>query len=249
MYLRDLADSLLRRWYFVAAGVVLALGLSFVAASAVSPTYRAESSVVLVPPKITTGATGNPYLFLGGLQQSVDVLARAMSADAAHETVADTAGTGHYDVVADVATSAPILLITANDTSSAGAQRLLDAAKAEVPIVFARLQSSLGVSARSQITTSVVTSDEKPKVINKTRYRTVALVASMSMLMVVVLVGFLDGVLLARALRRKREALDDLVADEVEPVDSDEIDEVEPDEEPPAVERELQAARPGLKKS
>ena len=271
MYVRDLADSLRRRWYLLVVGIALTLGLSFVAANVVQPTYRTESSVVLVPPKSTTGASGNPYLFLGGLEQSVDVLARALSADNVREAVADTAGAGDYSVVADFATSAPILLITVDDTTSAGAQRLLDAVKAEVPIVFGRLQSSLGVNSRSQITTMVVTSDDEPKAVNKSRYRTVALVAVVSMFLVVVLVGFLDGVLLTRSLRRTRKELEEReelenreelkereespdrkeLENRKEPTKLEELVDTEvgdSDDELSALERALQTARPGPKR-
>ncbi|AXT85850.1 hypothetical protein C6I20_12080 [Aeromicrobium sp. A1-2] len=229
MYLRDLSESLLRRWYLVAVGLLLTVGLSVAAASLISPTYEAKSSLVLVPPRTTTGDSGNPYLFLGGLQQSVDVLARALSADSALERIAERAPTGHYEVVSDVATSAPILLITAVDSSKAGAQRQLDAVKDEVPLVLQGLQSSLGVKKGSQITTSVVATDDVPKTINKARYRLVVLVALVTIFGALLLVGYLDGVLLARKLRKDPDAFFG-----VHPGDDDLT----------ALERELQAIRP-----
>ncbi|MCL3817849.1 hypothetical protein [Aeromicrobium wangtongii] len=207
MYLRDLGDSLLRRWYLVVCALALTAGVCFAALGAVSPTYQTTSSLVLVPPKTTTGVSGNPYLFLGGLEQSVDVLARAVSADATREQIAKTATTGEYEVGADLTTSAPILVLTTTDSTSAGAQKMLDAVVAEVPVVFERLQASLGVQKSSQITTLEVPTDDGPKAINKTRYRMAALASVIWLFLAFMLIGFLDGVLLTRAMRRSAEDL------------------------------------------
>ncbi|MRJ76476.1 hypothetical protein GEV29_08015 [Aeromicrobium sp. SMF47] len=207
MYLRDLGDSLLRRWYLVLGALALTVGVCFAALSAVSPTYQTTSSLVLVPPKTTTGVSGNPYLYLGGLEQSVDVLARAVSADATRDQIAKTATTGEYEVSADLTTSAPILVITATDSSSAGAQEMLDAVVAEVPTVFRRLQASLGVRASSQITTLEVPTDDGPSAINKARYRMAALAGAVWLFLAFVLIGFLDGVLLTRTMRKSAELL------------------------------------------
>lgn len=201
MYARDVMASLRRRWLLAVIAIGLAVGAALFAASAIAPTYEAKSSLVLVPPETTTGDSGNPYLFLGGLEQSVDVLTRALTADNKRELVSAHAPTGTYDVVADLATSAPILLVSAKAPTSADAQKLLDAVKSQVPVTLRALQDSLGVRAGAQITSLVVT-DDAPMAIQKARYRSVVLVGAATLALGFLLIAFLDGALLQRRTRR-----------------------------------------------
>lgn len=60
MYLRDLVASMIRRWYFIVTGVLLTGVLGFLAFSFVPVTYQASGSVLLLPPKSSVGARGNP---------------------------------------------------------------------------------------------------------------------------------------------------------------------------------------------
>ena len=81
MYVRDLFLSLRRRWYLLPVVLMATVACAMVSADRVGPTYRSSATVVLVPPETTLGETGNPYLFLGGLQQSVDVLSRTVGSE------------------------------------------------------------------------------------------------------------------------------------------------------------------------
>lgn len=231
MFLRDLGASLLRRWYLVVIGIGATVGLSFLAADQIQPTYESKASLVLVPPATTVGKTGNPYLFLGGLQQSTDILARAMNSDNVHRNVTLTAPTGEYVVETDLGTSAPIIQLTATDATSAGAQRMLDATVEQVPITFQKLQRSLGVRTGALITTDVVTSFDKPKPIQAVRYRTIVLVTVASLGVFFMLIGLIDGLLLRRRARKAiaAEAGDeDLEVEASAPV----VDEPEPESLP-----------------
>lgn len=214
MYARDVMASLRRRWLLAIVAIGLATGAALFAASAIAPTYEAKSSLVLVPPETTTGHSGNPYLFLGGLQQSVDVLTRALTADTQRELVAKQAPTGMYDVVADLATSAPILLVSAKAPTSAAAQALLEEVKSQVPVTLRELQDSLGVRTGAQITSMVVTNDE-PVAIQKARYRSVVLVGVATLAVGLLLIAVLDGALeQRRAKRAERDETQDDAEDE-----------------------------------
>lgn len=202
MFLRDLGASLLRRWYLVVIGISATVGLSFLAANLIQPTYESKASLVLVPPATTVGKTGNPYLFLGGLQQSTDILARAMNSDNVHQSVSLSAPTGEYVVETDLGTSAPIIQLTATDATSAGTQKMLDSTVRQVPITFQNLQRSLGVRTGALITTDVVTSYDKPKPIQAVRYRTIVLVTVASLGVFFMLIGLIDGLLLRRRARK-----------------------------------------------
>ncbi|QCW50794.2 hypothetical protein FE634_10910 [Nocardioides dongxiaopingii] len=203
MFVRDVFKALVRRWYLVPLVLAMTAGGVAAALSQVGPTYRSTASVVLVPPETTLGVTGNPYLFLGGLEQSVDVLSRTLSSQEVRAQVRDAAGTDRdYEVVGDVATSAPIVLATAEGGSAAEADRLLDAVLDAVPEVLAKLQDDLGVKPGAQIDTQVIARTDEPEVVQKTRLRLAVLAAGAGGVLGLLVVLALDGVLLRRRLRR-----------------------------------------------
>lgn len=210
------------------------------AASAIAPTYEAKASLVLVPPETTTGHSGNPYLFLGGLQQSVDVLTRALSADNIRESVAKTAPSGAYDVTADVSTSAPIVLISAKAPTSDAAQALLTAVESQVPVTLRELQNSLSVRPGAQITSMVVTNDEAPKAIQKARYRTIVMVGVGTLGLGFLMIAVLDGLLQRRSARRADQAEETAVKEQI-------ID-LNPLEELVKLERQLQSSATPVRK-
>lgn len=198
MYIRDLFSSLCRRWYLVPVVVLLAVGGALLTADRVAPTYRASASVVLVPPETTLADTGNPYLFLGGLQQSVDVLSRTLGSEYIRETIKAQAPGGSYDVSSDVTTSAPIVLVTSEASSPEAADRLLSRVLGQVPHVLSRLQQSLSVRQKSQITTQVIARSQEPEKIQRGQYRAMVLAIGASLALGVLLVSLLDGLLLRR---------------------------------------------------
>lgn len=202
MYLRELGRLLRRRWPFVVVALLISGCLAAVLLRVVAADYRTSASVVLVPPETTLGDTGNPYLFLGGLDQTVDVLARSLNngdARAAIESV--TPVDAGYTADADFTTSAPIILVTAEAKRAEDATYLLNAVLARVTQNLVELQSDVGVPARSQIGSQVVARDE-PEALQKPRLRQVALVTIASLVALILLIAAVDS-LLARRPRTK----------------------------------------------
>ena len=202
MYLRDLADSLLRRWILVVVAMMMTGGVCFLAFQAVDPTYRAEASIVLVPPKDVAEPAANRFLELGSLTPAVDVLTRALNADATREAVHDTAPEGTYEATVDDATSAPVLVVTAEAPSAAQAQKLADAVVTQAPASLSSLQSSLSIARAAEITSISLPRDE-PQVSQKSRLRAVAALGVLCLAGSAVLIGALDGILLVRAARKE----------------------------------------------
>lgn len=202
MYVRDMMRSLLRRWYLVAMALVLSAGAAYGLAQAVRPTYKASASVVLVPPETTLGDTGNPYLFLGGLDQTVDVLARSMNSGATRNDIKREVPDGDFAATADFTTSAPIIVAEAEDTSAAGADRLLDVVLARVSDNLAALQADLSVQSKAQISDQVVSRSAKPEVMQKARYRQVVMGALGVLLVLLLPVAVVDSLLQRRRIRR-----------------------------------------------
>jgi uncharacterized protein involved in exopolysaccharide biosynthesis len=205
MFLREVVAALLRRWYLFPVVLVVAGASAAAALSQVGPVHRATASVVLVPPETTLAETGNPYLFLGGLEQSVDVLSRTVDSQRVREEVEEAEPGGSYEVVADTSTSAPIVLITAEAGSAADADRLLDRVLEIVPRELAALQDDLGVAQRARITTQTVARTDRPETVQRTRYRLTVLAAGLGGVLGLMLVVTVDGLLLRRRRRRSVE--------------------------------------------
>jgi capsular polysaccharide biosynthesis protein len=202
MYLRDLADSLLRRWILVVVAVMMTGGACFLASQVVGPTYRAEASIVLVPPKSVAEPAANRFLELGSLTPAVDVLTRALNADATREAVHDSAPEGTYEATVDDATSAPVLVVTAEAPSAAQAQKLADAVVTQAPASLSSLQSALSIARGAEITSISLPRDE-PQMSQKSRLRAVAALGVLCLAGSAVLIGAVDGMLLVRAARKE----------------------------------------------
>jgi len=222
MQLKDLSATLLRRWYLTLTGL-LAVGAICVAVFEFVPaSYETEANIVLLPPESSVGEGGNPYLYLGGLEQATDVLTRALTSDASRTQVLDSLGHADYDVLPDWATSGPILIITGRGATGEQAVEVRDAVMASVPSTLVVLQRALNVPNGSQITSMVLTSDDKPTVVMKSRLRAVAAAGLVSLVGVIMLIGLMDGLLTTRTTRRARRRLEAAAAAQtpmLEPMD------------------------------
>lgn len=202
MYVRDLGGVLRRRWQLVVAALLLTGCLGVAMAQVVTADYRTSASVVLVPPETTLGETGNPYLFLGGLDQSVDVVARTLNSGATRTLIADASPSGAtYTAVADFTTSAPIILVTTEAKSPEEATELLAVVVEQVSNNLLVLQSDIGVVPPSRIGSQVVARND-PEALQKPRLRRIA-VASIGVLMVLLVLVVAADSLLARRRRAK----------------------------------------------
>lgn len=204
MYVRDLAESMLRRWYFVVVALAITAGACFLASTSIPPTYQTEASVVLIPPKSVEEPTANPFLALSSLAQAVDVLSRALNADETHAVVHKVAPAGTFEVAEDGATSAPVLIITAQAASSAEADALVNAVLKQVPATLSGLQSALSIAEGAEITSIPLDRDENPVLSQKARLRAIAALTILCMGGSALLIGALDGILLARSARKER---------------------------------------------
>ena len=79
MYLSNLAMMVRRRWILAIVGLGLTAGLAVAGYFVAKPTYQATASILLLPPATTVPAEGNPFLQLGGLDLTVDLLGKALS--------------------------------------------------------------------------------------------------------------------------------------------------------------------------
>jgi hypothetical protein len=206
VYLRELTAMLLRRWLLVFTGLLITAGFATFAAFTVPVSYVAHSSLVLLPPAAVVGKGGNPFLYLGGLGQALDVLTRKLNADefsaplsAAHRGV-------EFLVFADTTSSGPILVVESTGPTPASTAALMNEVVSDAPDALTSLQSSLSVPYDSRITMATVAVDREPKVDQKTRIQAVSAIAAAGLIGTVLLAGYRDGRLRAR---RERDQADE----------------------------------------
>ena len=198
MYARDLAASLLRRWYLVVAAFLVTNVVCYVVVSAIAPTYQSATSVVLIPPKNPDAPGSNRYLALSDLSQATGVLMRALNSGEVHDAVARSVPQGDFVVTPDYTTSAPILVITATAHSVRSTERLLDAAVRQVPLNLDRLQARVNTPTTARITAIPVTRASRPSPVLKRRVRAGVAVEVGLMGVLLLAIGAFDGLVTRR---------------------------------------------------
>ncbi len=206
MNLRDLLNSLARRWYVVLLGLLITGGIATALFTVVPVSYISQASVVLLPPKSATDPQANPFLRLGGLSQAVDILTRTINSDAYSEPlIAENRG-ATFTTAADTTTSGPIILIESRAPSPARATAMTDTVLAAVPDVLDQIQAKLSVSAGFKIDVTTIAVDQKPKLDAKIRLQIVLGVAALGVVLSVLLTGLVDGLALSRRRRIAEES-------------------------------------------
>ncbi|WP_449386432.1 hypothetical protein [Cellulomonas soli] len=206
MYLSEILAGLRRRWWIVLVGVlVTAAGATYVV-SLVPAEQVARASVLLVPPEVVVGDTGNPYLGLNGLQPAADVLARALNDGQAHAELAPPGGTGDFVVSRDTSSSGPVLVVEVTDTDPTSAVAMLDDVLAAMPPMLEQLQADVDAPADSYIRMTVVTRDDLPESSSKSQIRALLVAVAGGLALTVFLTYAIDGLLVRRGLERRRGA-------------------------------------------
>lgn len=171
MLFAELPRVLLRRWYVVAFGLLATIGLSLWTMSFVPVRYSAQAEVLLLPPRTTTGLSGNPYVDLGGLGPTRDVWARALNDPTLQERLVEQGAPGTLDVGPDLASPAPLAVMTVEASTPQAALALLAALLDESPRTLRGLQTDLDVPEAAHITSTVVTQSSEAMVVRKPQIR------------------------------------------------------------------------------
>lgn len=204
MNLKELGGALTRRWYLTLTGALLAAALCALAYVLVPPTYESGGDVVLLPPQTTVGEGGNPYLFLGDLDQAVDILTRSLMSGETVADVEDEVPGAEFVVAPDWTTSGPILVITGRASTPLDAEAARDAVLDRLPGTLLALQDTLEVPSDAQIESMVLTQDLEPEVVATARMRAVTAAGALGLVGAALAIGLLDASLLARARRAAR---------------------------------------------
>ncbi|WP_447647058.1 glycosyltransferase [Nocardioides zeae] len=203
---RALLRALLRRWYAAAAALALALALTVAAADTVPVTTTARATVLLLPPTADLDGSGNPYLYLGGLNQATDVLVARLDSDAVAEPVQERHPGAAILVARDGTTTGPMLLVTATSADPAEASAAVQDVLAVLPTELGSLQEALGVTDRSAITSSVLTGVDREPPDTTGRTRALIAVGGLGAGTALLLTWTVDRLLGRRSERRRARA-------------------------------------------
>jgi hypothetical protein len=205
-------QRLRRRWYVAVIGLLVTVGLGFVAASLVPSRYSTTTEVVLLPPHPEEGARDadsssqlldNPYLGIAGLAGMADVVSRAMMDEASVQAMKKAGVTGTYTIQRDVMAAAPILMVKVENSQPSTARKDLEVVAKEVPLVVARLQADSSIAQASRITLAEVSRPSAPVRSGKAQVRALGLALVGGLVLTVLAVAVLD----AWSLRRRRGAV------------------------------------------
>ncbi|MFJ2617887.1 hypothetical protein [Glutamicibacter sp. NPDC087344] len=203
MFVNDMLRSLIHRWYIVLAGILATAGMVYGAYVMTPVTYQAQATVILLPPEKSVAEGDNPYLYLGGLGQALNVLVISMnSAESQKELVGEQTGVG-YALEQDTTTTGPIINITAVAPDSGTTMAILDQVVAQVPKTLVGLQDQLEVQANAQIGIMTLSKDAAPEEQNKKQLQLMAIAAGVGGVGTLLLAAAVDKLLTRRGAKRK----------------------------------------------
>lgn len=204
MRVGDFFSVLRRRWLLVLIGVLMTIGLSGAGYAFFKPTYEITATVLLLPPAPSTPAIGstNPYLQLSGLQQVVDLIGVSLTDQAKQLEMEAISKDVEFSVKADTRTNSPLLVIDVKDSSPETAVRIRDNILADVPVRLEAMQRALGVSAKDQVTSTVLTLDGQAEEVGKNRIRAAVVAGGLGLALTLVAATVWDGHRLRHPRRR-----------------------------------------------
>ncbi|AXJ09296.1 hypothetical protein [Arthrobacter sp. PM3] len=203
MFLHNLGWGLLRRWYFALAGILITAAGALFVWTAVPPSYQATSTAVLLPPSSLVGEKGNPYLYMGGLEQALTVLTVRLRSAEVEEPLIQGRGDLSYLVEKDPASPGPVMLITATAGSQASAMELLEEVVKVIPANLAVMQDQLRIPTFNRVEVMTVVQDHTAVLLIKDQLRVLLAAVAGGLAVTVLVTALLDRVLTSR--RKKRD--------------------------------------------
>ncbi|WP_255769401.1 hypothetical protein [Pseudarthrobacter sulfonivorans] len=156
-----------------------------------------------MPPSSTVGPEGNPFLFLGGMNQALDILSVEMSGpDTAGPILSAHQGVS-YVAEPDRSSSGSVIRLAVEGDNPDRVTAALRDVVALVPGVLTSMQDEQNVPEKARIGLMPLVLQDTPIEDTKTRTVSVVAVAGGGVAMSILLAGLIDGRLLARALRRE----------------------------------------------
>lgn len=208
MDLAEIVRVMRRRWYVMLPGLLLTAVLVAGAYRAVAPTYRSQSTVVLLnSQKATVAFDGNPYLSTQlSLNGMADSLARNLNSDVSLTELKSRGATATTQAkIADNALG-PLLWLTASGTDQRAVlatDRLLTSYAAER---LRQFQTQQDVAPQAMIRMATIVSPQNPVAQTKTRTEYLALAGLMGLVISLVATFYVEARLRSTGRRGVRGA-------------------------------------------
>lgn len=202
MFVHDLIQGLLRRWYFVVACLLATLTFAGYIYVTTPPTFEANASVVLVPPIAQVKEGSNPFLYMGGLEQALAVLIVRVGSPAVADPILQKDPELTYTVARDAATAGPIVRITAEGNTAEATLRVLSDVVKAMPQSMEYLQDELTVPSKVRISVMTIVQDGDAKAVTKKQQRMVLTIVGAGFLLTVLATAVLDRLLLVRKAKK-----------------------------------------------
>lgn len=267
MNVADTFKMLLRRWYILLVGLVLAGGTVAAVWTQVPPRYERTSTQVLLPGKASLPQDGqNPYLYIGGLTLAADVVVRAVGSDnVAKEFDEVHPGVG-IQVSRDPTTAGPVVLTSVSATDDEVARIVLQQLTQRTALVLNQLQQAEAIPKAQRMTIVTLTVDEHGVIRDRSRLMFSAVAGLAVVLLAVLAAALTEGIGVRRRRKRaehgteestsaldpKRALTEDAIPDSAEPESTaaerdqtSDTSESPAEDETPVERREEVAAVPG----
>jgi hypothetical protein len=192
---------LARRWYIVAAGLLVTLAGAVGVNSLISPSYTAAGSLVLaVPPNLPErAASSNPYLAYGNLAVAARVVASGMNQPSVVREQRSKGATGDFVVDLDPERTSPIITVNGTADSAAEAIKTVEVVSQGVQQLLADRQKSLGAPQNTWITANNVVVPEEANQAIGSRLRAVSAVLVLGIIGTLTLAFAIEGMAQGRA--------------------------------------------------
>lgn len=202
MFLHDLGHALLRRWYLVIVGLLATAAGVYGIQQYIPVTYKAEASVVLVPPETAVIEGENPYLYMGGLDQALSVLIVRMNSESIAQQILRDDPDLTYSLAKDATTTGPIVVIESEAPSGEAAIDTVDQLLKSMPPNLVAIQDALGVQKNARISVMTIVQDQESTEVTKKQMRMMIAGAGGGIAFTLLFTGWIDQMLSKLKVRR-----------------------------------------------
>ncbi len=193
---------LVRRWYVVVIGLPVTIALCWAMTVLVPVQFNLQAKVLLVPPKeMVDGKPVNPYMNLGGLDGTADVLSASLMDTVVADAMDKQGIAAEYETSRDQSVAGPVLMIDVKGDSREDAIKSQAFLLQQVPAILDRLQSSISVVSSAWIGSTVITREATPTVDRKGQIRALIVIGFLGIGGTYLTASLLDGHLMSRRRR------------------------------------------------
>lgn len=205
MELNDTLRVMVRRWYVLLLGLALSAGLGWVVHVSVPTSYEADTSILLMPAEtVVDEEVGNPYLYMGGMADALDVLVIRAGAEQVRADVLDDFPGADYTIGSHPTTPTPIVDVTAEGASGEESLALMQAATASVIETLDVMQDELGLPDAARIRPAELTVDPVATELTGQANKAAVAAVGAGVLVTLMMTALVDGVVARRSRNRSR---------------------------------------------